>query len=91
MPYKAVGLVVGAGGTTIKKIQQQTHTHIATPSRTGEPIFVVTGLLENVELAKQEIEEHINERTVNSQIDRDLDFAANGVEVGDDGQTENSL
>ena len=91
VPYKVVGLVVGVGGTTIKKIQQQTRTHIATPSRTGEPIFLVTGLPENVELAKQEIEEYIDAKTENSKIDRDLDFAANGIEIGDDGKTENSV
>jgi hypothetical protein len=28
-----VGLVVGPKGATIKRIQQQTHTYIVTPSR----------------------------------------------------------
>jgi RNA-binding protein MEX3 len=58
-----VGLVVGPKGATIKRIQQQTHTYIVTPSRDKEPVFEVTGLPENVEAAKKEIEAHIAIRT----------------------------
>jgi hypothetical protein len=36
-----VGLVVGRKGGTIKRIQQDTHTYIITPSREREPIFEV--------------------------------------------------
>ena len=43
MPYKVVGLVVGPKGATIKRIQQQTHTYIVTPSREKDPVFEVTG------------------------------------------------
>jgi KH domain len=37
-----VGLVVGPKGATIKRIQQQMHTYIVTPSREKEPIFEVS-------------------------------------------------
>ena len=63
VPYRVVGLVVGPKGATIKRIQQQTHTYIVTPSRDKEPIFEVTGLPESVEKARQEIESHIAVRT----------------------------
>jgi len=63
VPYRVVGLVVGPKGATIKRIQQQTHTYIVTPSRDKEPVFEVTGLPENVEMAKKEIEAHIELRT----------------------------
>ncbi|KAK2703323.1 RNA-binding protein MEX3B-like [Artemia franciscana] len=63
VPYRVVGLVVGPKGATIKRIQQTTHTYIVTPSRDKEPVFEVTGLPENVETAKKEIESHIAVRT----------------------------
>ncbi|XP_013794643.1 RNA-binding protein MEX3B-like [Limulus polyphemus] len=63
VPYRVVGLVVGPKGATIKRIQQQTNTYIVTPSRDKEPVFEVTGLPENVESAKKEIEAHIAMRT----------------------------
>ena len=63
VPYRVVGLVVGPKGATIKRIQQQTHTYIVTPSRDKEPVFEVTGLPENVEAARKEIEAHIALRT----------------------------
>ncbi|KAM9393048.1 RNA-binding protein MEX3B-like [Pholidichthys leucotaenia] len=63
VPYRVVGLVVGPKGATIKRIQQQTHTYIVTPSRDKEPVFEVTGMPENVDRAKEEIEAHIALRT----------------------------
>ena len=63
VPYRVVGLVVGPKGATIKRIQQQTQTYIVTPSRQKEPVFEVTGLPENVEAARTEIEAHIAIRT----------------------------
>jgi len=63
VPYRVVGLVVGPKGATIKRIQQQTNTYIITPSRDKEPVFEVTGLPENVETARKEIEAHIAMRT----------------------------
>lgn len=63
VPYRVVGLVVGPKGATIKRIQQQTHTYIVTPSRDKEPVFEVTGMPENVEAARREIEAHIAMRT----------------------------
>lgn len=63
VPYRVVGLVVGPKGATIKRIQQQTNTYIVTPSREKEPVFEVTGLPENVETARKEIEAHIAMRT----------------------------
>lgn len=63
VPYRVVGLVVGPKGATIKRIQQTTNTYIITPSREKEPVFEVTGLQENVENARKEIEAHIALRT----------------------------
>ena len=63
VPYRVVGLVVGPKGATIKRIQQQTHTYIVTPSRDKDPVFEVTGLPENVDTARKEIEAHIALRT----------------------------
>nr|CAD7398106.1 unnamed protein product [Timema cristinae] len=63
VPYRVVGLVVGPKGATIKRIQQQTHTYIVTPSRDKEPVFEVTGMPESVEAARREIEAHIAVRT----------------------------
>ncbi|KAF2897968.1 hypothetical protein ILUMI_08207 [Ignelater luminosus] len=65
VPYRVVGLVVGPKGATIKRIQHQTHTYIVTPSRDKEPVFEVTGMPENVESARREIEAHIALRTGN--------------------------
>ncbi|KAH3834378.1 RNA-binding protein MEX3B-like [Dreissena polymorpha] len=83
VPYRVVGLVVGPKGATIKRIQQQTHTYIVTPSRDKEPVFEVTGLPENVEKARHEIESHIALRTggvVDNQPDDD--FHRNGIDSG---------
>ncbi|XP_070542519.1 RNA-binding protein MEX3B-like isoform X2 [Ptychodera flava] len=83
VPYRVVGLVVGPKGATIKRIQQQTHTYIVTPSREKEPVFEVTGLPENVERAREEIESHIAMRTgglIDSTAD-DNDFASNGTDT----------
>lgn len=63
VPYRVVGLVVGPKGATIKRIQQTTNTYIITPSREKEPVFEVTGLPDNVESARKEIEAHIALRT----------------------------
>uniref|UniRef100_F7B369 RNA-binding protein MEX3B n=1 Tax=Ciona intestinalis TaxID=7719 RepID=F7B369_CIOIN len=81
VPYRVVGLVVGPKGATIKRIQQQTHTYIVTPSRDKEPVFEVTGLPENVEKAKEEIEAHIATRTGTQQQNIEDDFKNNGTEV----------
>lgn len=66
VPYRVVGLVVGPKGATIKHIQQETQTYIVTPSREKEPIFEVTGMPDNVETARKQIEAHIALRTGNS-------------------------
>lgn len=68
VPYRVVGLVVGPKGATIKRIQQQTHTYIVTPSRDKDPVFEVTGLPDNVETARKEIESHIAVRTNNGTV-----------------------
>ncbi|XP_023159031.1 uncharacterized protein LOC111591708 [Ceratitis capitata] len=65
VPYRVVGLVVGPKGATIKHIQHQTHTYIVTPSREKEPIFEVSGLPDNVQSARKQIEAHIALRTGN--------------------------
>lgn len=77
VPYRVVGLVVGPKGATIKRIQQQTNTYIVTPSRDKEPIFEVTGLPDNVESARKEIEAHIAMRTGGSVDAIDDEFNAN--------------
>ena len=83
VPYRVVGLVVGPKGATIKRIQQQTHTYIVTPSRDKEPVFEVTGLPENVEKAKQDIESHIAMRTGGALDNQtDDDFHSNGIDSG---------
>ncbi|KAI1904143.1 hypothetical protein AGOR_G00002650 [Albula goreensis] len=85
VPYRVVGLVVGPKGATIKRIQQQTHTYIVTPSRDKEPVFEVTGMPENVDRAREEIEAHIAMRTGGFvELTDDNDFHANGTDVGFD-------
>ncbi|XP_064168934.1 RNA-binding protein MEX3B-like [Anguilla rostrata] len=85
VPYRVVGLVVGPKGATIKRIQQQTHTYIVTPSRDKEPVFEVTGMPENVDRAREEIEAHIAVRTGGFvELTDDNDFHANGTDVGFD-------
>ncbi|NXP96179.1 MEX3C ligase, partial [Passerina amoena] len=86
VPYRVVGLVVGPKGATIKRIQQQTHTYIVTPSRDKEPVFEVTGMPENVDRAREEIEMHIALRTgAFLELGHDSDFRANGTDVGFEG------
>ncbi|NWH73969.1 MEX3C ligase, partial [Piaya cayana] len=88
VPYRVVGLVVGPKGATIKRIQQQTHTYIVTPSRDKEPVFEVTGMPENVDLAREEIEMHIAMRTGNYvELNRESDFHYNGTDVSFEGGT----
>uniref|UniRef100_A0A8C0G3Z6 Mex-3 RNA binding family member D n=1 Tax=Chelonoidis abingdonii TaxID=106734 RepID=A0A8C0G3Z6_CHEAB len=82
VPYRVVGLVVGPKGATIKRIQQQTHTYIVTPSRDKEPVFEVTGMPENVDRAREEIEAHITMRTGSFiDVSADNDFHSNGTDV----------
>ncbi|OPJ70495.1 RNA-binding protein MEX3B [Patagioenas fasciata monilis] len=70
-------------GATIKRIQQQTHTYIVTPSRDKEPVFEVTGMPENVDRAREEIEAHIAMRTGGIiELTDENDFHANGTDVG---------
>ncbi|XP_042660557.1 RNA-binding E3 ubiquitin-protein ligase MEX3C [Tyto alba] len=86
VPYRVVGLVVGPKGATIKRIQQQTHTYIVTPSRDKEPIFEVTGMPENVDRAREEIEMHIAMRTGNYvELNEENDFHYNGTDVSFEG------
>ncbi|XP_057687507.1 RNA-binding protein MEX3B-like [Corythoichthys intestinalis] len=90
VPYRVVGLVVGPKGATIKRIQQQTHTYIVTPSRDKEPVFEVTGMPENVDHAREEIEAHIALRTgacgggAEVPGGDDNDFQFNGTDVSFD-------
>ncbi|XP_055968967.1 LOW QUALITY PROTEIN: RNA-binding protein MEX3D [Sorex fumeus] len=82
VPYRVVGLVVGPKGATIKRIQQRTHTYIVTPGRDKEPVFAVTGMPENVDRAREEIEAHITLRTgAFPDAGPDSDFHANGTDV----------
>ncbi|XP_062471366.1 RNA-binding E3 ubiquitin-protein ligase MEX3C [Pezoporus occidentalis] len=91
VPYRVVGLVVGPKGATIKRIQQQTHTYIVTPSRDKEPVFEVTGMPENVDRAREEIEMHIAMRTGNYiELSEENDFHYNGTDVSFEGGTLSS-
>ncbi|XP_028672301.1 RNA-binding protein MEX3B-like [Erpetoichthys calabaricus] len=82
VPYRVVGLVVGPKGATIKRIQQQTHTYIVTPSRDKDPVFEVTGMPENVDRAREEIETHITLRTgAFVDLQGENDFHSNGTDV----------
>lgn len=90
VPYRVVGLVVGPKGATIKRIQQQTHTYIVTPSRDKEPVFEVTGMPENVDRAREEIEAHIALRTgtcgnIEAPGADNNDFQYNGTDVSFEG------
>merc|ERR1711972_64303 len=81
VPYNVVGLVVGPKGATIKRIQTTTQTYIVTPSKDKEPVFEVTGLPENAERAREEIQSHIATRTGADQLDPDEEFKLNGQEA----------
>ncbi|XP_064186372.1 RNA-binding protein MEX3B-like [Anguilla rostrata] len=86
VPYRVVGLVVGPKGATVKRIQQQTHTYIVTPSREKDPVFEVTGMPENVDRAREEIETHITLRTgAFVDLQGDNDFHSNGTDVSLEG------
>lgn len=85
VPYRVVGLVVGPKGATIKHIQQQTHTYIVTPSRDKEPVFEVTGMPDNVQAARRQIEAHIELRTGNSST---INGNGLGSLLGDDASPE---
>ncbi|NXG06782.1 MEX3C ligase, partial [Sakesphorus luctuosus] len=88
VPYHVVGLVVGPKGATIKRIQQQTHTYIVTPSRDMEPVFEVTGMPENVDRAREEIEMHIAMCTGSYiKLNEENDFHYNGTDVSFEGGT----
>lgn len=99
VPYRVVGLVVGPKGATIKRIQQQTHTYIVTPSRDKEPVFEVTGLPENVEAARKEIEAHIALRTgtgpsneglsATNSVDKAFDFGGYNLNDLNGGDNDN--
>ena len=56
----------------------QTHTYIVTPSRDKEPVFEVTGLPENVEAARKEIEAHIAIRTGSTDFGPGSGSGSNG-------------
>jgi len=88
VPYRVVGLVVGPKGATIKRIQQQTSTYIITPSREKEPMFEVTGLPDNVQTARKEIEAHIAIRTGDVI---DSGSSGNGSSQADDLDTRDYL
>ena len=75
-------------GATIKRIQQQTSTYIITPSREKEPIFEVTGLPDNVQTARKEIEAHIAIRTGDVI---DSGSSGNGSSQADDLDTRDYL
>lgn len=82
----SIFILICPPGATIKRIQQQTHTYIVTPSRDKEPVFEVTGMPENVDRAREEIEAHIALRTgscggVEAPGVDNSDFQFNGTDV----------
>ncbi|XP_009073664.1 PREDICTED: RNA-binding E3 ubiquitin-protein ligase MEX3C, partial [Acanthisitta chloris] len=88
VPYHVVGLVVGPKGATIKRIQQQTHSYIVTPSRDKEPVFKVTGMPENIDCACEKIKMHIAMLTGNYiELNKENDFHYNGTDVSFEGGT----
>ena len=84
VPYKLIGLVVGAKGSTIRRIQQETHTRIVTPRENEGLAFKVTGFPVNAEKAKDEIYAHIDSITGNLSGHVHDDFSSNGTVVEDD-------
>jgi RNA-binding protein MEX3 len=50
-----VAEIVGRQGCKIKALRNKTNTYIKTPGRGEEPLFIITGQKEEVELAKSEI------------------------------------
>ncbi|XP_055331483.1 RNA-binding protein MEX3D-like isoform X2 [Paramacrobiotus metropolitanus] len=50
-----VAEIVGKQGCKIKALRSKTNTYIKTPIRGEEPVFVITGRREDVEIAKAEI------------------------------------
>ena len=62
-------------------VQTTTQTYIVTPSKDKEPVFEVTGLPENAERAREEIQSHIATRTGADQLDPDEEFKLNGNET----------
>jgi len=61
VPLRVVGLVVGRRGDTIKRIQEETRTSILSPDKLQtEPVFVVSGLRDNVARARLRIERCIS-------------------------------
>ncbi|KAG5851346.1 hypothetical protein ANANG_G00092240 [Anguilla anguilla] len=50
-----VAEIVGRQGCKIKALRAKTNTYIKTPVRGEEPVFIVTGRREDVEMAKHEI------------------------------------
>ena len=74
VPIGAAGLIVGANGTRIKRLQQLTNTTIVTPARfSTEPSFSVKGKPEDVARAKREIQSYVAERMGRSVTDSDSD------------------
>lgn len=76
-----MGLVVGPKGATIKHIQQQTQTYIVTPSREKEPVFEVTGMPDNVQSARRQIEAHIVLRTGSTAGSNGLNGMSNDLNL----------
>uniref|UniRef100_A0A4W3IWE4 Far upstream element (FUSE) binding protein 3 n=1 Tax=Callorhinchus milii TaxID=7868 RepID=A0A4W3IWE4_CALMI len=66
IPADKCGLVIGRGGDTIKSINQQTGAHVElqrNPPQTSDPnirVFIIRGALQQIEHARQLIEEKIN-------------------------------
>ena len=50
-----VAEIVGRQGCKIKALRAKTNTYIKTPVRGDEPLFIITGRKEDVQIAKKEI------------------------------------
>jgi len=67
VPYASVGLVVGHGGTNIKRIRSMTGTLIVTPKPLQDPIFIVKGPPANVHNAIMQIEGQLRKNKASSR------------------------
>ncbi|CAG2119876.1 unnamed protein product [Medioppia subpectinata] len=63
IPSYMIGLIVGRNGNTIRNIQKITETYIETPKVCENSSFRITGVMRNVEIAKQYIIEHVKSKS----------------------------
>lgn len=85
-----VAEIVGRQGCKIKALRAKTNTYIKTPVRGDEPVFVVTGRKEDVNLAKREIlsaAEHFSQIRASRKNQPNSTVGYGVVNPGQPGQT----